>query len=181
MSRTSPRPLDCSRVRELFDYNEDTGLLQWKVPTSNRVNVGDYVTSTHSARYIQVGVDGARRLAHHVIWVFVYGEMPKGDVDHINRNRADNRLSNLRCIDRSENLLNAEHKSQFGHPGVISTPSGRFSVGIHIKRVRTYVGTYSTIDEAAAAYATRHVQLYGVKSRFHPEHPNARAKTAVSQ
>jgi len=172
MSRTSPRPLDYNRVRELFDYDEHTGLLQWKVRASNRISIGDYVKPSKKPGYVHVGVDGENRLAHHVVWVWNYGSMPDGDVDHINRVRSDNRLANLRCSSRSENILNSERTSVLGRPGVIRTPGGKFAVGIHVNRIRTYVGTYPTLEQAAEAYENKHVELYGTKSRFHPDHPN---------
>lgn len=166
-------PLTQIEVRRLFDYNPETGMLSWKVRPGNRVRIGDVVDSVHSEGYVQVGVNGERRLAHHVIWLWLYGEMPEGDVDHINRVRNDNRQCNLREVDRTENLLNGEYKNETGFQGVMKMPSGRFRAAIHIKRRCTYIGSFDTAEQAHAAYANKHVELYGEKSRFHPKHLNS--------
>lgn len=167
-----PRQLNTSRVRELLDYNPDNGELTWRLQTSRRVKVGDVAGSAHNQGYITVGIDGVRWLTHHVVWVWWYGEMPDGDVDHINRDRSDNRISNLRCVSRSDNLLNARHKNATGFTGVMQVPNGRFRAAFHVKRKCTYIGTYDTAEEAHEAYAKRHIQEYGVRSKFHPDHVN---------
>ena len=172
MKKTALKPIDISRVRELLNYNPITGDLVWKQRTSHRVKVGDVAGYKAATGYLLIGIDGKRRLAHHLAWVLATGEQPSGDVDHINRDRSDNRIANLRCVARTENLLNAEHLNATGHKGVMRMPSGRFRAAIHIKRVCTYIGSFDTAEEAGAAYAERHIQLYGKMSRFHPEHPN---------
>ena len=160
------RPVDVDRVRQLFDYDPDTGLLTWKVQVSNRIRIGSVVKSVSSEGYIQVGVDGQRRLAHHVVWAWWYGTELVGDIDHINRDRKDNRISNLRDVSRSDNLLNAEYANSTGFAGVAKVASGRFAAGIHVKRARVYIGTYDTAEQAHLAYVERHIQLYGEKSKF---------------
>lgn len=168
----NPRPIDPLRVRELFDYNTSTGVLTWKVRASVRIKVGDVAGGICQEGYIVIGVDGDRLLAHRVVWAWVHGENPDGDVDHINRDRSDNRISNLRRVSRSENLLNARHKNATGLTGIMKVPSGRFRAAFHINRKCTYIGTYDTAEEAHAAYAKRHIQEYGELSKFHPRHVN---------
>ena len=169
------RPVDVVAVRRMFDYDPATGILTWKEPTSRRVSVGRVAGTPQSAGYIHVGVNGSTRLAHHVIWAWWYGRSPVGDIDHINRDRSDNRITNLREVDRSTNLLNGEYQNSTGYPGVTQVPSGRYVAGIHVRRVRHYIGTFDTPEEAHEAYAERHIQLYGLKSKFHPEHVRNKA------
>ena len=170
--RPTIEPLTKEAVRRLFHYDSATGNLIWKVRTSRRVKVGDIAGGPHSQGYVTLSANGSRQLAHRVVWLWWYGVAPDGDIDHINRVRNDNRIENLRCVSRSENLLNSEHKQITGHPGVVKVPSGRFAAGIHVNRRRTYIGTFDTLEEAALAYAKKHIEEYGVASRFNPLHVN---------
>lgn len=174
MGKTALKPINIELAKSLLNYDPLTGLLTWKQQTSHRVSIGDVAGGVNAAGYIQVGIGGKRRLGHHLAWVIMTCEQPSGDVDHVNRVRSDNRWSNLRCVDRSDNLLNAEYFNETGFPGVMQMPSGRFRSAIHVNRICTYIGSFDTAEEAHTHYAKRHVMLYGEKSRFHPMHPNHR-------
>lgn len=166
------RSIQQSRIRELLAIDADSGHLFWLKPTSVRVKVGDRAGSPHIEGYRAVGIDGVSLLEHRVVWVHVNGEIPDGfDVDHINRVRTDNRPCNLRLVSRTENLHNSDgRKNSTGLAGVALVPSGRFVAGIHVKRVRQYIGTFDTAEEAHEAYTKRHIELYGETSKFHPNH-----------
>ena len=103
------------RVRELFDYDPETGTLtrialpgRWckTVQTSRRP--AGYMSNQG---YYNVKIDGKSYRAHRVIWLWVYGYFPEGDLDHINRVRSDNRLSNLRESSRSCNVFNSNKRT----------------------------------------------------------------------
>lgn len=167
-----PLLLTQAEVRRLFDYDPSTGLLSWRVRTSTRVKVGDIVKCQHPKGYTQVGVHGHRCLVHHIVWLWVHGEAPSCDIDHINRDRADNRIDNLRCVSRTENLLNSRHKNSSGFPGVHKTACGKYNAGIHFKRKRVHIGNFETAENAFLAYCDAHVRLYGQMSKFSESHIN---------
>lgn len=93
-------------VKELFDYDPETGFLVW------RVNRG--VLLTKGLRAGGSSVRGARKVCvsqirfkeHHIVWLWVYGYIPENDIDHINRDPSDNRLCNLREVSRTCNSRN---------------------------------------------------------------------------
>lgn len=109
-----------SKLTELLDYDPHTGLFTRKVVTSNRVKIGDVAGSRHREGYWEICVGGDRYLAHRLAWFFVHGTWPKCEIDHINGNRQDNRIVNLRLADRSENKFNTKkpRNNTSGHKGV---------------------------------------------------------------
>jgi len=95
------------RLKELLNYNETTGAFTWKVtPKSYRVAVGDVAGGVHSKGYIHIKIDGVTRFAHRLAWLYVFGSLPKQQIDHINRIKTDNRISNLRDVSATENNRN---------------------------------------------------------------------------
>lgn len=92
------------RVKELFNYNKETGLLERK-QRNGRMSAGSSV-GTKTYGYIQIQIDGVIHKAHRVIWLYVHGELPICDIDHINGIRDDNKISNLRLASRSDNMQN---------------------------------------------------------------------------
>ena len=94
-------------LRTMFSYDPETGAFtrnfKWgkKPPGSPVGGVSKY-------GYQQISVEGRTYTAQRLAWYYVYGDWPKGDIDHINRNKLDNRVANLRVLSRSENLKNRE-------------------------------------------------------------------------
>ena len=92
-------------VRKLFDYNPDTGHLIRKTKTANCVKVGDICGCITKEGYISLGINGKRYLAHRVIFLHVFGFLPKM-IDHVNGVGVDNRLCNLRECTAKQNQRN---------------------------------------------------------------------------
>ena len=97
------------RLRELFEYNKDTGDLIWKVTRNHKAVKGDVAGYIRPCGYIRVKVDSVNYLAHRLVWLYINGSEPLDQIDHINRDRKDNRLSNLR---ESSNALNQRNKGK---------------------------------------------------------------------
>ena len=104
-----------ARVKELFDYNPETGeCIRKAMP--NRASaakrlIGKPAGYMSNQGYYNVKVDGRCYRLHRLIWLWVYGYLPEGDLDHINRIRSDNRISNLRESSRSCNVFNSKKRS----------------------------------------------------------------------
>ena len=95
-----------SEVKRLFDFNAETGVVTRLVTRGYRAKAGDTVGSINDRGYMTVKIINSTYMLHRVIWLWVYGEFPPHDIDHINGDRADNRLVNLRAVTRQENMKN---------------------------------------------------------------------------
>lgn len=108
------------RLRELFAYDPLRGEVQRRVTVGYNAKAGDIVGSKHSQGYLTVCVDGEVFLLHRLIWVLVYGTAPGELIDHVNGDKQDNRLENLREVTISQNSANTLGRawSKTGIPGV---------------------------------------------------------------
>ena len=112
------------RVRELFDYDVETGNLIRKTNASSRARIGDVAGCEDGRGYLFTGISGKYYKNHRIVWLWHNGYLPEGEIDHINRNKIDNRIENLReassvCQRRNQNLRK-DNKS--GVKGVFLVP-----------------------------------------------------------
>lgn len=157
-----------TRPRCMFKSGYNGGETSWK--TWNAQNAGKTVANSGSGGYLRVNINGKRYLAHRLIWVMTHGEWP-GEIDHINGDRADNRLCNLRAVNRQENLRNLARRSDntSGYTGVsYSKRDGVFIAYITIDGRAKVIGRYATADKAAEARAKAQSE-----AGFHPNHGRA--------
>jgi hypothetical protein len=140
-----------SRIRELLDYDPETGHLTWRVDRAMRVRAGDRAGYSDYSGYITIRINGTNYQAHRLAWLWMKGEWPEEEIDHINRIRDDNRWSNLREANRSGNVVNSPPREKLSDlpRGVHIRPSGKFQATI----AHMYLGTFETADEAAEVYA----------------------------
>lgn len=139
-------------VREYIGYNRDTGVLFWLKNRGMRGVAGREIKRRNPGGYAEINFAGKSYLAHRIIWWLVFGAEPDGEIDHINGNRADNRLSNLRLADRAQNARNCKVRStsSTGVKGV-SRDRNTFRASCYAKGVRHYLGNYKTIEAAETA------------------------------
>ena len=105
--RKPKKKMTQKRLKELFDYNPETGDLIRKLPVRGpNGKVGSIIRTKESNGYYQVMVDGWSEMAHRVIWVWYFGVYPKYVLDHVNGQKCDNRIDNLRDIPHSKNCRN---------------------------------------------------------------------------
>ncbi len=139
------------KIKTYLDYNKESGLFTWKVPRNRAVVAGD-VAGTYCRGYIQIKVLGKVYRAHRLAWLFVYGYLPNKDIDHINGNKADNKISNLREVTHIQNCGNqTKVRSKSGFLGVCRH-SGGFTATIQQDGKKKYLGFYKSAEEASIAY-----------------------------
>lgn len=164
----SDRLPDRDTLKQLLDYDPETGKLYWKARpremfTSqavcdawNRRYAGGEALAAKNARgYLHGGLLGKDVFTHRVIWKLVFGTCAE-DIDHENGRRDDNRLVNLRSVSHRENSKNRALRfdNPAGHHGVRSK-NGRWSARIEDR----YLGTFDTKEAAIIARKTAEVTL----------------------
>jgi hypothetical protein len=133
-------------------YDEQTGLFTWKQKRQG-VTHGKF-GNLEKTGYIRVKVLNKKYLAHRLAWFVVHGKWPEGQIDHINGNRADNRIVNLRVVDSSGNAQNRRSKqknNQSGYFGVHSS-GGKWRAQIRIDKKLRHLGMFDTPELASMAY-----------------------------
>lgn len=158
--------LTVERVRHLFTYDEERGILLRNFKRG-KAPAGSHSTCTDRDGYLVVGIDSKIYRAHRVIWLYKTGQWPRGDIDHIDRDPANNRWCNLRDVTRAENKQNqvAKRGSKSGVKGVSwSAQMNRWVASITVNGKTHYLGASKTIDAAAAAYAAAAAVLH----KFNP-------------
>lgn len=165
--RMEQKPLTAERLRELMDYDPETGILTARVDQMKR-RAGSAVGRAHAKGYLSAMVDWREYLVHRLVWLHVHGEWPKGVIDHINGDKRDNRIANLRDTTPAGNQQNrrgANKNSKSGSIGVRQTASGRWIAEITAYWQPMRMGPFATKHEADAAYAE-------AKGKHHTEAPN---------
>ena len=111
----------------------------------------------------------AQLLVHRIIWKMHFGEIPQGKIlDHIDTNRGNNRIENLRIATVSENGRNAfvSSKKKSKLPKGVSKSGRRYCAQIKINYKTTRLGSYSSIEEASQAYQDAAQRLHGEFARY---------------
>lgn len=147
-------------LMSLIDYDGETGVFLWKVRRRGRgggVRPGDRAGTLDKHGYRRIRINGFSYAEHQLALLFTTGDWPKSDVDHVNCDKADNRIANLRVVSRSINKQNlrgahksnptgllgvSQHKDSKRYRAVIGLPNG----------VQKHIGTFDTPEEAHAAY-----------------------------
>jgi hypothetical protein len=155
--------LDVNQIIERLDYNPDSGEFRWKVKTKTG-QIGGIAGNVNHRGYRSIWIDGLQFYAHRLAWLISFGEWPDVDIDHINENKSDNRISNLRKATRSENMFNrkANKNNTSGVKGVsFCRQTKRWVAQITVNRKNIKLGRFDTIEEAANIYSEKAKQFRG--------------------
>lgn len=162
------KPIDPAILNELLSYDRESGALEWKIrPLEYFASVRDWrawntMYALHPAfvykmrnGYLAGRVFDQNFLAHRVAWAIVHGAWPSGIIDHINRDRADNRIANLREATYSQNGRNRKsgRNSTSQYLGVLwGTKARKWRAVIQVDGKHREIGHFSCEQEAARAY-----------------------------
>jgi hypothetical protein len=118
----------------------------------------------HSEGYLKTCLDKKRYSIHRLVYeLFGKNWNPKMSIDHINQDRQDNFIKNLRLVNYTQNRWNSKHKNTVGLTGVYIKPSGKFAS--RIKNI--YLGTFDTAEKAHEVYKEKAKELYSEFMSFH--------------
>lgn len=147
------REIPINELRALLRFDEE-GNLWWKIPKmGRRKNRPAGCNGKHG--YKQIMINGEIFLAHRVIFALYYGFWPNEQIDHINGNKGDNRIENLREASHSQNNHNRPNyrNNTTGFKGVHTRKDyNKFLARIRINGVAIHLGVFDTAEEASAAY-----------------------------
>ncbi len=142
-----------ARLKELLNYDPETGLFVWRV--TRRVRAGTIAGSKHPTQhYISIKIDGVLHKAHRLAWLYSYGVWPPNDIDHINRVRTDNRLINIRLATRAENCQNRRMRSDnsSGITGISwRKRDKKWDVRIGLGNKSKHLGCFDELSDAITA------------------------------
>ncbi len=163
-------------LRQRLRYEPETGRLIWRESSEMRQCWNTRYVDTQAGRvnnrgYVGVKLDGCEYQAHRIIWTIVYGDWPKSEIDHINGNRLDNRIDNLRDVDRVENGRNlAKRKDNTsGVTGVYwNRQCHKWEARIMVNNATKYLGLFSNIEDAVNTRKAAEMEF-----EFHTNHGRA--------
>ena len=147
--------LDFKSLKEFLHYDPCTGKFTRIFRSSGRIKIGDVSGTVCANGYLNTRVLGCKYKNHRLAWLYMTGDWPNGQVDHINGVRTDNRIDNLRVVSHQENAQNtrkarSDNKSS-GLLGVSKNTNG-WRARIMVNKKPIQIGTYNTPEEAHAAY-----------------------------
>jgi hypothetical protein len=163
-----------SYLSECFEYND--GQLIWKVrPTKhftseftanlwNSKYANTVAGSKHQSGYIHISLDGKKHKAHRIIWELLTGSKPKETIDHINGDKADNRIENLRDVSQKINCQNMKPRSKNLISGVFlrnRNGSQAWYASISIDGVKKHLLSTKDFFEAVCARKSAEIKHYG--------------------
>ena len=171
-------------LRQLLRYEPDTGKLYWKERTPNmfkrerdckgwnlKFSGKEAFTAKTANGYHHGAINCTNYYAHRIIFSMAYGSLSHGEIDHVNGDKSDNRLGNLREVSHAENMKNAkiQKNNVSGFSGVHYEMSSRkWRATISVDGKVKGVGRFSNKDDAIAARKEAEAK-YG----FHPNHGRA--------
>jgi hypothetical protein len=158
--------LTAETLRQRYTYDPETGVFTHKQAV-HKSRLGKHAGFNDGQGYTRIYVLGRLYRAHRLAWLYVTGQWPVADIDHINRVRSDNRWSNLRSVSRQENLCNAgiRSDSKSGVTGVHwLSRDKRWGAEISNAGKRIRLGYFTNFEEAVAVRAK-------AKTQFHSNQP----------
>jgi hypothetical protein len=153
-----------AELKKLLEYNPETGVFTWKVDVAKNRKAG-MVAGGKVGTYWFISINGCGYYAQRLAWLFAHGVDPgENNVDHIDRNKFNNAISNLRLASYSENARN--QKVRAGHPtGTMGVHwnkvKQRWQANISVNGKRVNLGRYKTFEEAVAARREGEVVYFG--------------------
>jgi hypothetical protein len=164
------RKLTPARLREALNYNPDTGIFTWKISKKGVIRKENAGCLDKQSNYLSITIDGLKNRCHRLAWLYIYSEFPVGMIDHIDRNRTNNRILNLRIVNFSKNSMNTSIRSDntSGYRGVSwCNLTKKWAAYIWKDKKKIHIGLFDNIEDAAAAHKRASLELFGEYSSFY--------------
>ena len=161
--------ITAEEARALLNYDPNTGEFTWKVShgSNGKIREGKKTGVKHNKGYVKICINKRQYQAHRIAWLITHGKWPTGVIDHIDRDRSNNRLSNLRdisSVENSHNSIKATSLSKSGLRGVyMKKGSERWCASIRANGEIHALGWFDSKELAYAAYLD-------AKAKYHPSY-----------
>lgn len=141
-------------LKHLLQYEPSTGVFTWINCGSRRKLNGTIAGTADSKGYRCIHIEGRNYRAHRLAWLYMTGGWPRNQIDHVNRDRADNRWVNLREVTNQENMRNA-NKPRHNTSGVVGVNwhkrDERWRASIKVDGRSIHLGNFTSKERAIAA------------------------------
>lgn len=155
-------------LKDILSYDPETGVFTWIVSPTNSIQVNSQAGTLHDSGYIKISIGNKCYRAHRLAWLYVHGEWPAKFIDHINGNRSDNRLCNLRQATPGENKHNqtAPINNTSGFKGVTwHKQQKKWNVKMKINKKRINIGSFDDLEFAGLVASEARSKLHGEFAR----------------
>lgn len=166
-TQLAQRPSALQLMAELA-YEPTTGLFRWRRKNGQRGRVGEVAGCPSNEGYIVIRFQRKAYKAHRLAWVFTHGEEPEDTIDHIDGDRSNNRIRNLRLATKMENSRNSKIRTtnRSGHKGVCwHKRDQKWRAQICVNYRTIFLGSFNDVDSAAAAYREAAIKYHGQFSK----------------
>jgi len=165
-------PLTAERLRDLLDYNPDTGVFRWRVTRASNARAGSVAGSIDKEGRWRVKIDGRDYFASRLAILYVTGAWPRHQIDHVDGNKANDRVANLRDVSQKINQQNKATPQRSNRTGLLGAHRNargrRYRAVIHVDGKQLFLGTFDTPEAAHRAYVNAKLDLHpgAVAARF---------------
>jgi len=157
--------LNSERVRELLDYNAETGVFRWRNKGRKHAAGAIAGSADPSHGYIRIVVDGELCYAHRLAWLYMFGEWPRNSIDHMNGDNSDNSFGNLRDVTQATNAQNirsamASNRTTGMLGASLRKDTGRYTARMRVPGKYLALGCFDTPEQAHEAYVEAKRRLH---------------------
>lgn len=145
---------DYKIINQFLEYDPEKGIFTWIVSPSKIVSKGSVAGTVSNRGYVQLQLRGKKYTLHKMAWLFMYGSFPESRIDHINGDKTDNRICNLRLCTNSENMLNTglQSNNTSGVKGVSwDKHHNKWIAYAFKKRKKIHLGRFEFFEDAVNA------------------------------
>ena len=163
MAATKDSDLTAEKVRSVLRYEPETGLLTWRKQVAKNIKSGATINPMRNhGNYVQIQIDKKLYYMHQLAWMHFYGASPVGSIDHIDGDKTNNRISNLRDVSVSVNAQNQKRPMSNNKSGFlgVNAVGQRFRAQINVDGAQRYLGTFDTPEAAHAVYISEKRKLH---------------------
>ena len=160
------KELTQAELKEILNYNPDTGIFTWKIKPCNQIHIGDIAGTLNKSKrcgYTVIQINKKRYQTHRLAWLYMTGNFPINQIDHINHIRTDNRIENLRDVTNQENQFNRslQKDNTSGYTGVHwHKQANKWVTQIQINGKIIHLGLFNNPEEASQAYQEAKVKYH---------------------